>query len=71
MTRAELLERASSAAPALARVALGCGGIACVLAGVWGLWGWEWAAIAGGALPATFYIYGEARAARGPREETD
>lgn len=40
-----------------------------IVAGVWGLLGWEWAAIAAGAPPGAFYLWGEIRnvLARDPR----
>lgn len=40
--------------------------LAAVIVGVWGLTGWEWAIIAAGAVPAAFYLFGEARAASMP-----
>lgn len=49
----------------------GCAGIALVIAGIWGRWGWEWAAMAAGVLPAGFYVYGEIRRARGPRTSAE
>lgn len=45
-----------------ARHAIGLGGIALVVIGVWGLLGWAWACIAAGAPFAAFYVWGEARA---------
>jgi fatty acid desaturase len=56
---------------AILRTAFGWAGLALVIAGVWGLWGWQWAAILGGLPVAGFYIYGEIRAVRAPQEETD
>ncbi len=49
----------------LARSAVGIGAFGLVIAGVWGLWGWPWAAIATGFPPGAFYVWGELRAARG------
>lgn len=46
-------------------------GLACwsaVVAGVWGLGGWEWGLIAAGLPGAIFYAWGEARAVAPPRE---
>ena len=39
-------------------------GLAMIVAGVWGKWGWEWAAMIAGAVPSGFYLYGEIRRAR-------
>lgn len=68
VTRARLQELAEAHGPALLRTLFGWCGLGLVLAGVWGLWGWQWAAILGGLPIAAFYIYGEIRAVRGPRE---
>lgn len=38
-------------------------GLLLVVAGVWGKWGWEWAAIVAGSPVAAFYIWGEVRSA--------
>lgn len=53
------------------RTAFGWSGLGLVLAGVWGLWGWQWAAILGGLPIAAFYVYGEIRAVRLPQEGSD
>ncbi len=52
----------------LIRSAIGLAGVALVVAGVWGLWGWEWAAVVAGLPVAGFYVWGEARAVATPRE---
>lgn len=46
-----------------ARHGIGLSALALIVAGVWGLAGWEWAAIAAGAPFQAFYLVGEARAA--------
>lgn len=51
VTRAVLL--------AIAREALGVLGLALVVAGVWGLGGWPYAAIVAGLPFAVFYVRGE------------
>ena len=66
-----LHELAAAHGPAALRTLFGWAGLALVIAGVWGLWGWQWAAILGGLPIAGFYIYGEIRAVRAPQEETD
>lgn len=48
----------------------GLAAIAVIVAGVWGKWGWEWAAMVGGTPPAAFYVWGEIRSTRGPRNST-
>jgi hypothetical protein len=53
------------------RTVFGWSGLTLMLAGVWGLWGWQWAAILGGLPIAAFYVYGEIRAVRGPSPEPD
>lgn len=58
------LELLRAAAPSL--IGLACLGL--VVAGVWGLGGWEWGLITAGAPGAAFYVYGEARRARGSSE---
>lgn len=63
VTRARLAALAISALPH----AIGWLAIALVVAGIWGRWGWEFAAMLGGAIPAGFYIWGQARAARPQR----
>ena len=45
----------------LARSLVGLAGLGLVVAGVWGLGGWEWGAITAGLPVACFYLYGEAR----------
>lgn len=37
------------------------GSFALILAGIWGLLGWQWAAIAAGLPAFTFYLWGEIR----------
>ncbi len=58
-------------APTVLRTVFGWSGLGLVLAGVWGLWGWQWAAILGGLPIAAFYVYGEIRAVRLPQEGSD
>lgn len=45
----------------IARHAVGLGSIALIVAAIWGLTSWEWAAIAAGLPPAAFYMIGEYR----------
>lgn len=49
--------------------AVGLLSLGAIVAGVWGLAGWEWAAIAAGTPPGVFYLWGEVRdvLARDPR----
>jgi hypothetical protein len=47
------------------RDAFGTLALALIVAGVWGLRGWQWGVIAAGCPFAVFYLYGEARIARG------
>ena len=42
------------------RSVVGLGGVALVVVGVWGLWGWAWAAIAAGLPIGGLYMYVEA-----------
>ena len=44
---------------------VGLAGIGLVVAGVWGLYGWQWGAIVAGLPVAGFYLYGEWCAVRG------
>ena len=48
----------------LARNTVGLAGLGLVVAGVWGLGGWEWAAIAAGLPIAAFYSWGQILSAR-------
>ncbi len=57
-----------SAKAELIRSAIGLAGVALVVAGVWGLLGWAWAAILAGLPVAGFYLFGELRAIAPPRE---
>ena len=41
------------------RTVVGISAIGLIVVGVWGLWGWQWAAIVSGLPVAAFYIYGE------------
>mgnify|MGYP001559448360 CR=1 FL=1 len=50
------------------RNVVGLGGLGLVVAGVWGLGGWEWGLIAAGLPVSVFYVLGELRAVA-PREE--
>lgn len=50
------------------RSAIGLAGWGLVVAGVWGLGGWEWGLIVAGLPVAAFYLVGEARAVAPPRE---
>lgn len=52
----------------LIRSAIGIAGVALVVAGVWSLLGWAWAAIVAGLPVAGFYLYGELQAIAPPRE---
>lgn len=52
----------------VARNLVGVLGVGLVVAGVWGLGGWQWGAISAGLPVAAFYLYGEVRAVRGPKE---
>ena len=45
----------------VARSGVGLAGVALIVAGVWGLGGWEWGVIAAGLPFGGFYLYGEAR----------
>ena len=56
----QFIERAAGALPL--RHVVGLCAIGLVVIGVWGLAGWAWACIAGGAPFAGFYLWGEARA---------
>lgn len=38
-----------------------------VVAGIWGRWGWEFAAMIGGGIPAGFYVWGQIRDAQSPK----
>lgn len=67
--RAWIAARARQYGPEVLRTLVGWVGIGLVLAGVWGLWGWQCAAILGGLPLAGFYIYGEVRAVRASSEE--
>lgn len=40
--------------------------LAAICVGIWGKWGWEWALMAAGLPPASFYLFGEIRDARAP-----
>jgi hypothetical protein len=51
---------------ALLRTLIGLGALALVVAGIWGLAGWPWAAIATGLPVGAFYLWGEVRAAQAP-----
>jgi hypothetical protein len=51
------------------RHAIGLGSLGLVIFGIYGLLGRDWAAIAAGLLPLSFYIYGEVRAAKPARAE--
>lgn len=44
------------------RTGVGAVSYSMILAGIWGLWGWQWALIAGGTPFFTFYLWGELRA---------
>lgn len=48
------------------RNAIGLSALGLVVTGVWGLWGWQWAAIATGFPIGAFYVWGEIRSARAP-----
>jgi hypothetical protein len=50
-----------------ARSLVGLAALALVVAGIWGLTGWQWAAIATGLPVGGFYLWGEIRAAQAPR----
>ena len=66
VTKAELTRWASALAGALREATpsiVGLSGIGLVVTGVWGLWGWQWAAILAGLPVSAFYIYGEIRRA--------
>lgn len=67
MTKQQAVKLAVDALPHV----FGIAGIALVVVGIWGRWGWEWAAIAAGVLPAGFYVYGEVRRARLPGTTTE
>lgn len=69
--RAQLRAFVAEHRTAILRTVFGWSGLGLVLAGVWGLWGWQWAAILGGLPIAAFYVYGEVRALRGPEEVVD
>lgn len=56
----EILTRAMAAVSL--RHVIGLCAIGLVVVGIWGLAGWAWACIAGGAPFAGFYLWGEARA---------
>lgn len=51
------------------RNVIGIGALALIVIGVWGLWGWQWAAIVGGLPVAGFYLWGEVRAIQGPSRQ--
>lgn len=53
--------------PAVVYHALGMMSIGLIVLGVWGLLGWQWAAISAGLPIAAFYLWTEARVARGAR----
>lgn len=57
------------ATPGALHHVVGLGSIGVIVAGVWGLWGWQWAAIVGGLPSASFYLWVEARIARDARPE--
>ena len=46
------------------RNAIGLTSLALVVAGIWGLTNWHWAAIATGIPAGAFYLWGEVRAVR-------
>jgi hypothetical protein len=50
------------------REVVGLAGLGLIVAGVWGLGGWEWGAIVAGLPVGGFYVLGELRSLR-PREE--
>jgi hypothetical protein len=52
----------------LARNTVGLAGLGLIVAGVWGLGGWEWGAISAGLPIGGFYVLGVLRSLR-PREE--
>lgn len=51
------------------RTAIGAVSFSAILAGIWGLWGWQWASIAGGLPFFAFYAWGEFRSAQVPPME--
>jgi len=53
----------------LVRNVVGLGGLALVVAGIWGLGGWEWGVIVAGLPVGGFYLVGELRAIATRREE--
>lgn len=66
-TAAAAVRWAGDLSRALARDVIGLAALGLVVAGVWGLAGWEWAAIAAGLPIAAFYVWGEARSVMRPR----
>jgi hypothetical protein len=65
----ELLVKATPAAPQVLRATTIGGSFALIIAGVWGMWGWSWAAIVAGAPGFGFYLWGEIRRAHTPAME--
>jgi hypothetical protein len=53
-----------------ARDLVGLTALALVVAGIYGLAGWQWAAIATGFPVGGFYLWGEVRAAQAPPRPT-
>ena len=51
------------------RDVVGVGSLGLIVAGIWGLLGWQWAAIAAGLPAAVFYLWGEALKVRRPGDE--
>lgn len=56
-----LLATVAAARPQVFRALSVAGSFALIVAGVWGRWGWTWAAIAAGAPGFGFYLWGEIR----------
>ena len=52
--------------PEIIRNGIGFVALGLVVVGVWGLWGWQWAAIATGLPVAVFYVWGEVRTVQHP-----
>jgi hypothetical protein len=65
LTRAQVAQVKEFAVRAFPHV-FGLASLGLIVAGIWALWGWPWASIATGIPPASFYVWGELRSARGP-----
>lgn len=59
-------ERILDALSPVAKHIVGYGGIALIVAGVWGLAGWQWGLITAGTPFAAFYLLGQFNDARQP-----